>query len=246
MGKMDKMDKTVVVFSGGLDSTSLLLQAVAKCQEVRALSFIYGQKHIRELQVASALCAELGVKHEIRDITSAFCHTRSALLQVGAPQYGMAQQLEIPKKSYAEHTSNDRDAYGGVSTTVPARNLLFGVYAMIEAATWQFNSAAMAVHKNDGDFYAYLDCLPETLHPFAAGLAEAFAHQIQLLFPFIYMQKWEVLHAGAVDEKAQIALGKSWSCYAAGDIHCGECATCRERKAAYQRAKLFDPTIYAK
>lgn len=237
MGKMNKMSKTIVVFSGGLDSTSLLLQAVAGCQEVRALSFIYGQKHMRELQVASALCEELGVKHEIRDITSAFHHTRSALLQHG---------IEIPKKSYAEHTSNDRDAYGGVSTSVPARNLLFGVYAMIEAAAWQFNSAVMAVHKNDGDFYAYPDCLPETLQPFAAGLSEAFRHQIQLLFPFINMLKWEVLRAGAVSKKAQIALGKSWSCYTAGDIHCGECATCRERKTAYQRAGLSDPTIYAK
>lgn len=230
------LNKMVVVFSGGLDSTSLLLKAVATCDEVRAISFWYGQKHMRELSRAASICEKLSVPHAVMDVTGAFLNVRSALLQ--------SSTREIPKKSYSDHVAEERDKYGGVVTSVPARNLLFGLYASIHAAAHDYNLVTMAVHQNDGAFYAYPDCTPDVLFPFAQSLYTNFGGKVKLSFPFIQMKKWEVLKAAATNKAAEIILGESWSCYETMAEHCGECATCRERKEAYRLAGINDPTKY--
>ena len=235
---MYMLNKIVAVFSGGLDSTSLLLRSIATYGEVRAISFWYGQKHVHELTTASAICGELAVDHIIMDVSNTFQNTCSALLQNNTQ--------EIPKKGYRDHAAEDRDAYGGVITSVPARNLLFGLHAAIRAASWGYDTVAMAVHQNDGDFYAYPDCEPEVLFPFAQSLFGAFGKKVKLVFPFIQMKKWEVLKAAATNKAAEEILGKSRSCYERSTLHCGECATCRERKEAYRQAALIDPTKYMK
>jgi len=231
--------KTVVVFSGGLDSTALLVQTLVQTAATHALSFYYGQKHQKELEAAAHICKLLKVPHTILNVANIYQGCNSALMQ--------RSMLDIPQKEYAEHSKLDRDAFGAVITSIPARNLLFSLSAMIFAAIHNYSEVVLAVHKNDGDFYAYPDCTPSVLTPFAHSLMSAFDNKIRLHFPFISFQKHELLaDTVALYPTLSAVLKHSWSCYEASDKHCGLCATCRERRHAYQRAGLLDPTVYAK
>jgi len=212
----------VVVFSGGLDSTSVLALSVATGAPTVAVSFEYGQKHSRELLSARTICETLGVPHQTIDLTGLF-HGSALLREAVTP---------VPDGHYAEDSMK--------ATVIGGRNLLFAAVAI--AAVEEGGSVWVGVHS--GDHFVYPDCREEFWAPLRALVGEAYA--VAVVTPFLGKSKAEALTLGAA---VGAPYELSWSCYKGGEgesaLHCGRCGTCVERAEAFHLAGIEDPTGYA-
>jgi 7-cyano-7-deazaguanine synthase len=215
--------KTVVVFSGGMDSTALLAKLAAEGRECLALTFDYGQRHAREIDSARAIAARLNVRHRVADLRSL------------VPLWG-ANSLTDPGVAVPDgHYTEERMKV----TIVPARNLIF----LAVATAWALSEkcATLAYGAHAGDHAIYPDCRPEFAEKLAQTIALADWHRVALERPFVNLDKAAIAKIGAA-HAAPFAL--SWSCYKGGEKHCGRCATCVERKEAFANAGIPDPTRY--
>ena len=222
--------RTVVLYSGGLDSTTLLKQVVDKegAQDVLALSVKYGSLHnYREGMAATRITERLGVLHQVIVLPEAiFAGGNSALLG----------ESEMPDEEYHDPTKVTPSA-----TIVPFRNAVFISIAVAVANARGYNRVALAVHKNDAIGYAYPDCMPEFLRPMAEAVIHGTLNEVSLDFPYTQSTKANIVEMAAV-VRAPIHL--SWSCYRGEGMHCGICPTCRERQKAFHDAGYKDPTRY--
>lgn len=215
--------KSVVIFSGGLDSTVLLRQLLHSGDEVLALSVDYGQRHRRELTHAAAIAAHLGVEWRLADL--------SGIVPLLAGSSQTSSAVPVPHGHYAEESMKQ--------TVVPNRNMIMLAVAAGWAISRRFDRVAYGAHT--GDHAIYPDCRPEFAVAVRQALALADWHPIDLYCPFIAMTKAEIVSLGA---RLQIDFGATWSCYEGGDLHCGLCGTCVERREAFQLAGVPDPTEY--
>lgn len=218
-----KKERVAVLLSGGLDS-SVALHWAAKHQAAHvAISFKYGSKHeAHELACAKAQAEELGIKHEIIDISAISAHLSSALLQGGA---------EIPDASYEEENMKQ--------TVVPFRN---GIFLSIAAGIAESNDVkGLVIAAHSGDHSIYPDCREEFMQSMAQAIKLGTYAEIEILRPFINMSKGEIVQLGS---QLDVDFNKTYSCYKGGDTHCGTCATCKERKDAFAWANIPDPTPY--
>lgn len=217
--------KSIVVYSGGLDSTVLLCKLKAEGREVKALSINYGQRHRRELDQAAKVCALLGVEHRGADL--------SGLKPLLAGSSQTDDTVAVPHGHYAAENMK--------LTVVPNRNMLLIAVAAAWAISQKADSVAYAAHA--GDHAIYPDCREEFVRPLAAALAEADWHRVGLERPFLFHTKAEIVKAGA-QIGALEAMALSYSCYEGKELHCGLCGTCQERRAAFRDASVPDPTRY--
>lgn len=208
-----------VSFSGGLDSTATMLQAIEVngVGNVHAVSIAYGQRHARELACASAIASALGVRHDVLPLFDLL--RGSSLLGVG----------DVPHGHYAEASMSQ--------TVVLGRNLAF-VTAIVAHCCEPGDEVWIGVHA--GDHFVYPDCRPAFVFPLASLLRDAY--EIGLVAPFVYVGKQHI--AEVAMQRPDIAA-LTWSCYEGGDVHCGRCGTCVERAEAFHLAGVTDPTIYA-
>ena len=215
--------RTVVAYSGGLDSTVLLYHLRAGGHEVKALSVDYGQRHRRELRAAREIADRLGVEHRLADLSSLRPFFDG--LPLTSPEGA------IPRGPYSEA--------GMKSTTVPNRNMLLLAVGLAWAAREGLDAVAYAGHA--GVTTTYPDCTPA----FAAALAGAARacdwRPLELLAPFVTWTKADVVRRGA---ELSVPFALTWSCYEGGDRPCGVCGTCHERRAAFAAAGVPDPTEY--
>ncbi len=202
-------------FSGGMDSTALLARAVADSSDVVAVSFRYGQRHVREVRSATAIAAQYGVRRAVVDLP----HLSSPSLTGDQP---------VPHGHYAAESMK--------ATVVQGRNLLF-IAALVGMAQ-PGDEVWVGVHA--GDHAVYGDCRPAFIYPLQDALRAAYG--VELVVPYIDTDKAGIARDGAAHEAP---LGLSWSCYEGGDVHCGRCGTCVERAEAFHLAGLPDPTVYA-
>jgi 7-cyano-7-deazaguanine synthase len=218
--------KVVLLFSGGVDSTVLLWRLVHNegASNIRCLSVNYGQRHLRELRAAKELSSLAGVtEHRIADLSAL------AYFLQGSSQ--TSPHVPVPEGHY----ESDRMR----ATVVPNRNMLM----LAVATSWAISgdSDAVAYAAQAGDYSIYPDCRPE----FASALREAIrlchVHNVSLLVPFLNQNKAQIVAEGA---KLGVPFGLTWTCYQGADIHCGKCGACVERREAFQRAKVDDPTEY--
>ena len=216
--------KTVALFSGGLDSTVLLHELLAGGEEVLALSVDYGQRHRVELKHAERVAANLGIEWRLADLSSI------TPLLAGSSQ--TSADVDVPHGHYAEATMKQ--------TVVPNRNMIMLAVAGGWAISRRAERVAYAAHS--GDHTIYPDCRPE----FAAALGHALGladwHRLELSTPFVNLSKAGIVARGAV---LGVDFAMTWSCYEGGPIHCGRCGTCYERREAFQKAGVPDPTQYA-
>jgi len=217
--------KTAVVCSGGLDSVSLAHVLAAENSLTRLISFDYGQRHRKELDFAAACAARLKVPHHVIDLRS-----------VGAALTGSAltDELDVPDGHYAEETMR--------ITVVPNRNAIMLTIAFGIAAAQGDDAVATAVH--GGDHFIYPDCRPAFTEAFDAmqrAALDGYA-DVRLSTPFVHRSKADIVTAGA---KAGTPFEQTWSCYKGGEVHCGRCGTCVERREAFDLAGVEDPTPYA-
>ncbi len=126
------------------------------------------------------------------------------------------------------------------STVVPFRN---GIMLSIAAGFAESRGAeAVVIAAHSGDHAIYPDCRESFLEPMARAIREGTYARIELLRPFVAMDKAAIARRGA---ELGVDFSRTWSCYKGGEIHCGACGTCVERREAFELAGLPDPTAYA-
>jgi len=218
--------KAIILFSGGVDSTTLLWLLRDCGFSVKCMTFKYGQKHSKEVDVSRTICDLAGVDQIVLDIPKL---PGSALTEYS---------INIPKEEYSEGTQK--------VTVVPNRNMVFLSIAAAYAIAEKIELIAYAAHRNDE--VAYPDCTPRFVDKLNQALSAGNYQFVQVKAPFIHDTKTDII-------KKAIELGapleKTWSCYDPVEwentlIHCGVCGTCRERKKAFVEAGIEDLTRYAK
>jgi len=219
--------KAVVILSGGIDSSTLLYDTASKGYEVSALTFIYGQKHEREIGSARAICEELSVPHRVVDL--------SALKPILSGSALTDPSVEIPEvPESAEHFDTLK------TTIVPNRNAIFLSIAVGYAVSTGAGAVLFGAHHSDRGVYP--DCRVEFVEAFqhAERLATD-VPELRVEAPYAAMDKADIVRLGA---GLGVPFGLAWSCYKGGEIHCGACSSCRERKRAFAEAGVPDPTEY--
>ena len=224
--------KAMVLFSGGLDSSTCLGLAVKKygADNVMALSVYYGQRHGRELRSAAAVAEHYGVKWKTLDLSAAFADSDCSLLS--------GSEGEIPKESYAEQLS--RTDGKPVSTYVPFRNGLFLAAAASVAIGFGCEVIYYGAHSDDAAGNAYPDCSEEFNRAINDAIYLGSGKQVRVEAPFVGLNKSDVVRIGT---EIGVPFEKTWSCYEGGEKPCGACGTCRDRIAAFEACGLKDPLM---
>ena len=223
--------KAAVLASGGVDSTTALAQAVERygAAKVTAVSVLYGQKHIKELEAAEKIASYYGVEHISVDATPLFQYSRASLLQ-GSPE-------PVPKECYADQLKKP-PGKAPVSTCVPFRNGIFLAAAAGIALSLGSEAVIYGAHADDAAGAAYPDCSPAFFEAMAAAVWEGSGRQIRLEAPFLAMNKAAVVEIGL---RLRVPYELTWSCYEGGAEPCGQCGTCRDRAAAFAANHVSDP-----
>lgn len=244
------MTKAFVLLSGGIDSTTCLYDALANYDEVQAISINYGQKHFKETRFANETCQAIGVDHKILDIRGLLDGDGVMLTDA---------DTSIPSIDYA-------DIEGVSPTYVPFRNGTLLSVITAQAQKWVMqeiekqkdssdlsdqelldlmrdsSGVYLGAHAEDAHNWAYPDCTPEFNGAMSNAIYTGTYYTVRLRTPLLNMTKAEVIQYG---DRLGVDWSKTWSCYVGGDIHCGECPTCRARKQAFIDAGIPDPTVYA-
>lgn len=219
--------KTVAIVSGGMDSVVLAHLLKSEGHELTLMSFNYGQRHKKELEYAMMAANDLGANHVIVDLSHLTGLISSSSLT--------NSEIEVPDGHYAEQTMKQ--------TVVPNRNAIMLNIAAGYAISVGARFIATAVH--GGDHYIYPDCRPSFIKSVDLMLSianEGFIDPyFRVLAPFLYADKTFIASEGA---RLGVDFTKTWSCYKGGEIHCGSCGTCFERREAMRDAGVPDPTLY--
>lgn len=214
--------RIVVIYSGGMDSFTLLHRARAEGHHVHALSFDYGQRHVRELQAAAEVCAELEVPHKVIDIRSLQSVMAGSSLTGGGP---------VPEGHYEEQSMK--------STVVPNRNMILLSLATGYAVTVEASAVWFGAH--GGDHAIYPDCRPEFVEKMDAVCRVANYEPVEVEAPYIRASKTDILADG-------LAMGldysQTWTCYNGRQKACGACGSCVERLEAFAAHGIADPLAY--
>ena len=224
--------KALVLFSGGVDSTTCLAAAIDKygADEVLALSVSYGQKHSREIGAARRIAAYYGVKLREIDLSVMFEDSSCSLLR-GSDQ-------EIPKESYDEQIRKTGGA--PVSTYVPFRNGLFLSCAASIALSNGCTEIFYGAHSDDAAGNAYPDCSSEFNDSINRAIYLGSGNVLTVTAPFIGMNKAQVVKRGL---ELNVPYAMTWSCYEGGERPCGVCGTCRDRAQAFRLNGIEDPAL---
>ena len=215
--------KVVVLVSGGMDSVAALYDARETHEVIGALSFDYGSKHNdKEIPFAAWHCQKLAIPHRTIRLEFIGQLFKSDLLRSGGA---------IPDGHYEDASMKQ--------TVVPFRN---GILLAIAAGYAESNGAAgLVIASHAGDHAIYPDCREEFMKEMSEAIRLGTYAGIEILRPFGQKTKAQIAARG---HELGIDFGKTWSCYKGGEIHCGTCGTCVERREAFLLAALPDPTRY--
>jgi len=221
----------VVVLSGGLDSTTLLYDVVTQfgADNVRAVSFDYGQKHTIELDKAHRSCARLGVIHKLIDMRFVGDMVR------GVSSLVDGSNIEVP-------TIEEAMGDPAPSTEIPYRNMLMCSLALSYAQANNADTVYIGIQKHDQ--YGYWDTTVAFLESINAISSLNRKHSIKVEAPYVDMSKTEEIEIGI---KLDLNYADTWTCYNGPNEHreaCGTCPTCSERIVAFAKAGMRDPIEY--
>ena len=208
------MKDSLIVLSGGLDSTTMLYEYQDRI--AMAVSFHYGSNHNdKELAFAKLHCERLGIPHQIIRLPFFKEIFHSSLLE-GAEA--------IPEGNYDDENMK--------STVVPFRNGIMLAIAAGLAENEHLQFIMLANHA--GDHTIYPDCRPEFVDAMNKAVCAGTWNNVRLLTPYTNISKTEIVRHGL---KLGINYDETWSCYKGGDKPCGVCGTCREREEALAQAQ---------
>lgn len=215
------MKNSVIIVSGGMDSITLLYDH--KDEIALGISFDYGSNHnAREIPFAKMHCERLGIKHITINLDFMHQYFKSSLLD-GAEA--------IPEGHYADDNMK--------STVVPFRNGIMLSIAIGIAESNNLDQVFIANH--GGDHTIYPDCRPEFINAIDAAATAGTYNNVKVVAPYTKITKSDIARIG---QKLGIDYTETWSCYKGGEVHCGKCGTCVERKEALAEAGIEDKTIY--
>lgn len=219
----------IVLYSGGLDSSTCLAMAANDGFAPCAISFSYGQRHSYELQVAKENATKLGaVKHLVVDFDLRLMGGSALTADIDVPKEESGTEIPV--------------------TYVPARNTIFLSFALGWAEV--LNARDIYIGVNALDYSGYPDCRPEYIAAYEtmANLAtKAGVEQpghFKFRTPLINLTKAEIIKAGLA---LGVDYGLTHSCYdpAPSGLSCGRCDSCRLRLKGFSEAGLKDPLQYA-
>jgi 7-cyano-7-deazaguanine synthase len=215
------MKDSVIILSGGMDSVTMLYDY--KDRIAIAISFDYGSNHNnKEIPFARLHCERLGIRHIVIPLSFMAEYFKSSLLS-GAD--------DIPEGNYDDENMK--------STVVPFRNGIMLSVAVGIAESNELKYVMMANH--GGDHTIYPDCRPEFVESFSAAAKAGTYVGVTLFAPYTSLTKADIARRG---KELGIDYSETWSCYKGGEVHCGKCGTCVERKEALAEANIDDTTIY--
>ena len=215
------MKNSVIIVSGGMDSITLLYDH--KDEIALGISFDYGSNHnAREIPFAKMHCERLGIKHITINLDFMHQYFKSSLLD-GAEA--------IPEGHYADDNMK--------STVVPFRNGIMLSIAIGIAESNNLDQVFIANH--GGDHTIYPDCRPEFINAIDAAATAGTYNNVKVVAPYTKITTSDIARIG---KKLGIDYTETWSCYKGGEVHCGKCGTCVERKEALAEAGIEDKTIY--
>ena len=228
-------DKAVVLSSGGMDSTTCLAIAVNKygAENVSALSIFYGQRHAKELEAARNIATFYNVAHYEFDAAEIFRNSNSALLNTST--------APLEKTSYAAQIQ--KNSSPRIATYVPFRNgLMLSMAASFADGLYDDSNIEIyiGVHSDDAAGNAYADCSAKFIAAMSAAIRIGTYEKIRIVAPFLCQNKADVVKAGL---ELGVPYELTWSCYAGDDKPCGQCATCRDRAAAFAANNVKDPAL---
>jgi 7-cyano-7-deazaguanine synthase len=216
--------KVVVLCSGGMDSVAALYWAAREHEVSAAISFDYGAKHnSREIPCAADHAARLGLSHQVISLGFMGELFASSLLKNGGA---------IPDGHYEAETMRQ--------TVVPFRNAI--MLSIAAGLAESAGAAGVVIAAHGGDHAIYPDCREDFMRAMGEAMRLGTYANVQLLRPFIALDKSGIAAQGA---RLGVDFARTWSCYKGGPIHCGTCGTCVERREAFLKAGLPDPTVYA-
>lgn len=219
-------ERGIVIVSGGMDSVTLAYD-LHQVDEITLVSIDYGQRHRKELQFAEECAKDLGADWALIDLTTLTKWLSGSSLT--------DPSVEVP---HGHYTADSMKA-----TVVPNRNAILLSIATGIAVARKADYVATAVHA--GDHAVYPDC--------RSAFTDAFEHmaregnegfidpQFSIYTPYIEKGKHDIASIGG---EIGVPYEKTWSCYEGGEVHCGQCGTCVERKEAFTLSGIPDPTIY--
>ena len=224
--------RALVLCSGGVDSTTLLAMAVDKygSENVVALSISYGQRHEKELKAARDVARYYHVEQRFLDLAAIFADSSCSLLA--------HSEKEIPKESYAEQLEETDTKL--VSTYVPFRNGLFLSSAASMALSLESSVLYYGAHHDDWAGNAYPDCSREFVVAMNNAIKEGTGGELHMEAPFVEWSKADIVKKGL---ELNVPYELTWSCYEGGDKPCGVCATCIDRRRAFELNGSVDPLL---
>ncbi|MCY4471730.1 MAG: 7-cyano-7-deazaguanine synthase QueC [Kistimonas sp.] len=215
--------KAVVVYSGGMDSFTVLHHVRALGYNAAAISFNYGQRHSRELECAAKVSAGLGIEHKIVDLSSiAGIFGDSALTSTGT---------DVPEGNYG--TENMKQ------TVVPNRNMVMLSLAVSYALSKKADVVFYGAHA--GDHVLYPDCRPEFVEAINGVTRLCDWQPVKVEAPWLHASKADILRRGLAME---LDYSDTWTCYNGRKHSCGRCSACLERLQAFAANQACDPLIY--
>lgn len=213
---------TVCIYSGGMDSYTLVGMTREEGRLHSCLSFDYGQRHAKELEYARENCAVWGIPHRVINLESLAPCLAGSALTMGA---------ELPEGHYADDNMK--------LTVVPNRNMIMLSIAIAYAISNKLEEVRYGAHS--GDHTIYPDCRPEFVHAMSnvAQLCDWWSVVVDA--PFINLDKARILLIG---HQIGLDYSRSWTCYAGREKACGKCGSCQERLEGFATIGRTDPLEY--
>ena len=223
-----KNKKAVVLFSGGLDSTTCLYWALAQGYRCEALTVSYGQRHVREVNFARQIAEKLGVREHLITLDLPWLSQHCSLV-------GNAKKL--PDEPLEKITDGHIP-----STYVAGRNLLF--LSLAGSLADSIGADAIIAGPNAVDFSGYPDCTPAFYSAAAQalnlGTKMGVTEGVEVLAPLMDLSKTDIVRLAA---SLNVPFELTWSCYAGGDKPCGHCDSCKLRARGFQEAGVKDTSL---
>ncbi len=218
----DSNKKVVIIYSGGMDSYTVLHQARQQGYNVHAVSFNYGQRHNKELEYARCVTDKYQIPHKIVDISSI-----NQLLSGSS----LTDDIDVPEGHYEEDSMK--------STLVPNRNMILLSLAVGYAVSIKAEAVYFGAHS--GDHAIYPDCRTEFVDAMNAVCKIANYEAIEVRAPFLKTNKIDILKVGIA---LGLDYGETWTCYNGREKACGKCGSCQERLEAFAKHGITDPLEY--